>query len=158
LVISGILFSNTYNMDNYMDNIRTISEYDHSTNGFVQHRIRFNFLHYLLTVYKEDYKKHKMNTWWLGHIFGISGLIFTLLNSIVNSNTFFDGIPTEFKGAIGLFTALYVLWQSLRAFERWRIDIRLRKKIDLENKELDLNIQRKEIELSEFKKQVYHKK
>src|SRR6516164_10827725 len=114
-------------MDNFMDNIRSVGKYEYSSNGYIQHRIKFNFLHYLLAVYKEDYKKHKMNTWWLGHIFGLSGLIFSILD-IVNSRNLFNGMPIEFQLAIGFFTTLYVFWQSLRAYERWRMD-------RLENKE-----------------------
>jgi hypothetical protein len=91
-----------------------------------------------------------MNTWWLGHIFGLSGLIFSILD-IVNSRNLFNGMPIEFQLAIGFFTTLYVFWQSLRAYERWRMD-------RLENKEKIIDIERKEIELKQLRKQVAAKK
>ncbi len=60
-----------------------------------------------------------MNTWWLGHIFGIGGVLFSFLD-IFSVKDAFESMPSGFKLCIEFFTLLYVLFQSLRAYERYR--------------------------------------
>ncbi len=102
-----------------MDNFWSFSEHELGASGVLRSNISFNYFNYLLAVFKEDFKKHKMNTWWIGHIFGVSGLLFSFLD-IFSMQDMFNSMPTEFKWSIELFSLVYVFFQSLRAYERYR--------------------------------------
>jgi hypothetical protein len=62
-----------------------------------------------------------MSTWWLGHILGVSGLLFSLLDMLAIKDAI-EGMPSGFRLCISFFSLVYVLFQSLRAHERWRKD------------------------------------
>lgn len=86
-----------------------------------------------------------MNNWWLGHIIGVSSLIFSFLD-IVSTKDIFNSMPLPFRYSIEFLSLVYILFQSLRAYERWRAD-----RYANENSRLDL-IERK------AKMKIQHKK
>ncbi len=108
-------------MDNNLDKNWLIGKYEFGANGAIRSNIKFNYFNYLLAVFKEDFQKHKMTTWWLGHIFGISGLLFSFLQ-IISTQNMVDAMPSGFRFCIYFFSLVYILFQSLRAYERYRKD------------------------------------
>ncbi len=102
-----------------MDKIWSFSEYELGASGTIRGNISFNYFNYLLAVFKEDFKKHKMNTWWLGHIFGVGSVLFSFLD-IFSVQDMFNSMPSGFKLSIEFLSLIYVLFQSLRAYERYR--------------------------------------
>lgn len=126
-------------MGNNLGYIRSFSEHEHSANGNVWGNIKFNYFHYIITVFKEDFQRHRMTTWWLGHILGLGGVLFSFLD-MLSIKDIVEGMPSGFRYCITFFSLVYVLFQSLRAYERWQSDRKdnALKQMDIEHKKMDL--------------------
>lgn len=62
-----------------------------------------------------------MNTWWVGHILGAIGVTITFLDWL-SIKDIFEGLPIAFRYSIAFFSLIYIMFQSLRAYERWQKD------------------------------------
>lgn len=62
-----------------------------------------------------------MSTWWIGHILGTIGVTITFLDWLSIKDVF-EGLPIGFRYSIAFFSLIYIMFQSLRAYERWQKD------------------------------------
>ncbi len=118
-------------MDANLGKVRAISEHEFGTNGIVLPDIRFRLFHYIFAVFKEDFQRHKMSQWWLMHIFGISSLLWSILDATF-VHDLINGMPSGFRYCIWLFSVVYCMFQALRVNQKYISD-----KLDNKRKIID---------------------